>query len=138
PLLLLMTLLPARRPARPSSPTRPWRPGGWGAAGLLAAGTAIAGPGGLVVFGVSLALAHLLRHRQPTLDRFTLLVVPSGLILAGALLSRYPWRSVDGYIGQSAWVQLFALIGLGALAASLMPLPRTLRASRAASRTVET
>jgi arabinofuranan 3-O-arabinosyltransferase len=58
------------------------------------------------------------------LDRWTLAVVPAGLILAGALLSRYPWRSVDGYIGHSAWVQLFALIALAALAASLLPVPK--------------
>jgi arabinofuranan 3-O-arabinosyltransferase len=42
----------------------------------------------------------------------------SGLILAGATLSRHPWRSVDGYAGHSAGVQLLALISLAALAAS--------------------
>ncbi|MDA2950552.1 MAG: hypothetical protein O2892_16160, partial [Actinomycetota bacterium] len=51
----------------------------------------------------------------------------TGLILAGALLSRYPWRSVDGYVGQSPWVQLPALIALGALSASLLPVPATER-----------
>ncbi len=124
PLLLLMTLLPARRGAPLYFPARPWRPGALGVAGLLAAGTVIAGVGGFVVFGALLTLAHLLRRRRSTLDRLTLVVVPSGLIVAGALLSRYPWRSVDGYIGHSAWVQFFALIGLAALAASLFPLPR--------------
>ena len=49
-----------------------------------------------------------------------------GLILAGAILSRYPWRSVDGYIGHSPWVQLPALIALGALAASMLPEPAQL------------
>ena len=52
-----------------------------------------------------------------------LLSVPAGLILAGALLSRYPWRSTDGYIGPP-WVQLPALIALAALAASLLPCRR--------------
>ena len=61
------------------------------------------------------------RQWQPLADRLTLATTATGLILAGALLSRYPWRSVDGYIGQSAWVQLPALIALGALAASLLP-----------------
>ena len=65
--------------------------------------------------------------RQPGWDRLTLLIVPAGLILSGALLSRYPWRSVDGYIGHSAWVQVFALISLAALAASLLPIPRSRR-----------
>jgi hypothetical protein len=32
---------------------------------------------------------------------------------------------VDGYIGQSPWVQLPALIALGALSASLLPVPPT-------------
>jgi arabinofuranan 3-O-arabinosyltransferase len=42
------------------------------------------------------------------------------LILAGALLARYPWRSVDGYIGASAWVQLPALIAVAAVAVSAL------------------
>ena len=48
-----------------------------------------------------------------------------GLILAGAALSRYPWRSVDGYVGHSAGVQALALISLAALTASVLLLPRT-------------
>jgi arabinofuranan 3-O-arabinosyltransferase len=124
PLLAVMALLPARRPVRPYPPATPLRPGWLGVAGLLAAGTVIAGVGGLVVFGAALVLGSLLHRRQPAWDRLTLAVVPAGLILAGALLSRYPWRSVDGYIGHSAWVQVFALIGLAALAASLLPMPR--------------
>ena len=122
PLLALLALVPARRPAQPFGPALAWRPGWLGVAGLLAAGTMIAGVGGLVVFGAALGAGHLLHHRG-RLDRWTLAVVPAGLILAGALLSRYPWRSVDGYIGHSAWVQLFALIALAALAASLLPVP---------------
>ena len=43
-----------------------------------------------------------------------------GLILAGAALSRHPWRSVDGYAGHSAGVQLLALISLAALAAAVV------------------
>ena len=54
-------------------------------------------------------------------DRLTLGVTSVGLILAGALLSRYPWRSVDGYIGHSSWVQLLALIAVGALVVSALP-----------------
>ena len=122
PLLALMALAPARRPVRPCRPARPWRPGWLGVAGLLAAGTVIAGAGGLIVFGAALAVGALLQRRRAS-DRLALAVVPAGLILAGALLSRYPWRSVDGYIGHSAWVQVFALIALAALAASLLPVP---------------
>ena len=48
----------------------------------------------------------------------TLGAVSAGLILAGAVLSRYPWRSVDGYVGHSAGVQFLALVSVAALAAS--------------------
>ena len=34
-------------------------------------------------------------------------------------MSAYPWRSVDGYVGHSPWVQFLALISVAALAASL-------------------
>ena len=123
PVLLLMALVPTRRGPRSDPPSRPWNPGPLGLAGLLAAGTLIGGAGGLAVFGAALAGGYLLRRRQPLFDRLTLTTAAAGLILAGALLSRYPWRSVDGYIGQSPWVQLPALIAMGALAASLLPGP---------------
>jgi arabinofuranan 3-O-arabinosyltransferase len=76
--------------------------------------------GGAVVFGAALLGTRLLRRRQGVLDRLTLAVAPAGLILAGALIARYPWRSVDGYIGYSAWVQLPALIAVAALAVSAL------------------
>ncbi|MDT5184390.1 MAG: arabinofuranan 3-O-arabinosyltransferase, partial [Mycobacterium sp.] len=44
--------------------------------------------------------------------------VAGGLILAGAVLSQNPWRSVDGYAGHSAGVQLLALASVAMLAAS--------------------
>jgi arabinofuranan 3-O-arabinosyltransferase len=53
-----------------------------------------------------------------------------GLILAGAVLSRNPWRSVDGYAGHSANVQLLALISVAALAASVVTMPSRPRPSR--------
>ncbi len=124
PMLLAMALVPGRRPVRRYEPARPWAPGALGVAGLLAAGALIGGAGGLAAFAVALAIGVRMRNRQPTFDRLTLFTVPAGLILAGALLSRYPWRSTDGYIGHSPWVQLPALMALGALAASLLPLPR--------------
>ena len=122
PLLVLMVLVPARRPAGIMPAAQPWSPGPLGAGGLLAAGTLIAGPAGLAVFGAVLGTGYLMRHRRPAFDRITRFAVPGGLIAAGALLSRYPWRSVDGYIGHSAWVQLPAVVGIAALAASLLPI----------------
>jgi arabinofuranan 3-O-arabinosyltransferase len=53
----------------------------------------------------------------------TVVLSAGGLILAGAALSRHPWRSVDGYAGHSANVQLLALISLAVLAASVVTVP---------------
>jgi arabinofuranan 3-O-arabinosyltransferase len=40
------------------------------------------------------------------------------LIVAGAVLCRHPWRSVDGYAGHSAGAQLAALVSVAALVAT--------------------
>lgn len=118
PVLLLLALVPARRPTRPRAPSRPWSPGPVAAAGALAAGALMGGAAGAVIVAAALVAGYLLRGREGLRDRLTLAVVPVGLILAGCLLARYPWRSVDGYIGFSPWVQLPALIAVGVLAAS--------------------
>ena len=123
PLLLLLALVPTRRPVVPEHPTRTRSPGKSAAIGLLAAAGVIAGVGGIAVFGAALIATYLLRHRQPILDRLTVAVTAGALILAGSLLSRYPWRSVDGYIGHSPWVQALALISLAAMATSTLPRP---------------
>jgi len=123
PVLLAMALVPGRRAVPEYLPAHPRAPGLLGVAGLLGVGAVIAGTAGVVVFGCALAAGVLMRHRHPDFDRLTLLTVAGGVILSGALLSRYPWRSVDGYIGHSPWVQLPALIALGALAASLVARP---------------
>jgi arabinofuranan 3-O-arabinosyltransferase len=62
----------------------------------------------------------LLRRREKLCDAVTVTGAAGGLILAGAVLSQHPWRSVDGYVGHSAGVQLIALISVGMLAASLV------------------
>ena len=124
PVLLALALVPARRRRAPDTAPRPWSPQWAAGAGVLGAGALIGGAGGFAVFGGALLTGYLLRHRQRLRDRLTLLTVPAGLITAGVLLSRYPWRSVDGYIGQSPWVQLPALIALGALSASLLAFRR--------------
>jgi len=61
---------------------------------------------------------YVLRERPGCKNGVTAGVVSSGLILAGAVLSRYPWRSEDGYVGHSSGVQLLALLSLAMLAAS--------------------
>jgi arabinofuranan 3-O-arabinosyltransferase len=60
----------------------------------------------------------LLRRREKLCDAVTVTTAAGGLILAGAVLSQNPWRSVDGYIGHSAGVQLLALVSVGMVAAS--------------------
>jgi arabinofuranan 3-O-arabinosyltransferase len=120
PLLLLLALVPPRRAPAGRDSVRPWTLPALAGAGVLAAGGLIAGIGGLLVFGTALVLGYLLRSRVRLRDRVTLAASACGLIAAGALLSRYPWRSVDGYIGHSPWVQLLAVIAVGALAASAL------------------
>ena len=122
PLLALLAWWPQRR--RPSdSAARPWTPGPWAAVAMLAAGAVIAGVAGVVVFGAALGMRWVLRNRPRRRDVVTVWLSAGGLILAGAALSRHPWRSVDGYAGHSAAVQLLALISLAALAASTVMRP---------------
>jgi len=117
PLLAVLAWWPARR--RTDDPAaKPWAPGLWAVIPILVVGAVIAGPAGFVVFGAALGLRWALRTRSHRRDAVTLWLSAGGLALAGAALSRHPWRSVDGYAGHSAWVQLLALISLAALAAS--------------------
>ena len=124
-LLPLLALLawwrPRRRPS--DSAARPWTPGPWAAVAMLTAGALIAGVAGVLVFGAALGMRWVLRNRPRRRDVVTLWLSAGGLILAGAALSRHPWRSVDGYAGHSAAVQLLALISLAALAASTVMRP---------------
>ena len=120
-LLPLLALLAWWRRSRrgPDEPAaRPWAPGSWAAAALLAVGTVIAGAGGAVVVAAAFGLRYALRRREQLRDGLTVALSAGGLILAGALLSRHPWRSVDGYAGHSAIVQLLAMISLAAVAAA--------------------
>ncbi len=103
-------------------PARPWSSGPWTAVAVLGAGAVIAGVVGVVVVGAALGLRYALGGRR--FDGVTVVLSAGGLILAGAALSRHPWRSVDGYAGHSASVQLLALISLAALAGSVVAMPR--------------
>ncbi len=127
PLLALLAYWPGRR--RPTTGgARPWAPRAVAVIGVLGVGVLLGGAAGVAVFGAALAVRLLLRHRRApadriTSDRITLAAAPIGLIIAGTLLSRQPWRSVDGYLGHSGWVQLPALVAVGVLAASAVVLP---------------
>ncbi|BBZ65419.1 membrane protein [Mycolicibacterium insubricum] len=122
PMLALLAWWPARR-LTGGTPCRPWTPPpGVCAAAVIGVGTLIAGIPGAVIFAAATGGLYLLRDQPAATRRLTLGGAPTALILAGALLSRHPWRSVDGYAGNSMWVQLFALISLALLAASAVPL----------------
>jgi arabinofuranan 3-O-arabinosyltransferase len=120
PILALLALVPARRPPPRADPAEPWRPSGVATgAAILVVGAVIAGIAGVVVVGAAIGVRFLLRDRPRLNDAVTVGASAGGLILAGAVLSQNPWRSVDGYAGHSAGVQLLALISVAALAASV-------------------
>jgi arabinofuranan 3-O-arabinosyltransferase len=123
PLLAVLALWRTRRRPADDPPAAPWMPGPWAGVAVLTAGTVIAGVAGLVVAGAALGLRYALRNRQRWRGAVTVTLSAGGLILAGAELSRHPWRSVGGYAGHSANVQLLALISLGVLAASIVTMP---------------
>ncbi|BBZ26239.1 membrane protein [Mycolicibacterium madagascariense] len=121
PVLLLLALLPRRRPPVPLDAPRTWRPGaGTVATAVLAMGFVISGVTGAVVVGLAVAVRYAWRNRPRRAERVTLGATAVGLNVAGAVLSQYPWRSVDGYIGHAWGLQLLALISVAALAASLV------------------
>jgi arabinofuranan 3-O-arabinosyltransferase len=119
--LALLAFLPVRRPRAPDEPARPWQPGVVATSvAVLAAGAVISGVAGVVVVGSALGVRYLLRKRERLCDAVTVGASAGGLILAGAVLSQNPWRSVDGYVGHSAGVQLLALISVATLAVSIV------------------
>ncbi len=119
PLLALMAWWPQptsaslRSPPRPSVGARAL--GGARRAGGRGGDRRSGGPAGV---RCRARPAWALRARPRRRDVATMGLSAGGLILAGAALSRHPWRSVDGYAGHSAGVQLLALISLAALAAA--------------------
>jgi arabinofuranan 3-O-arabinosyltransferase len=130
PLLAMLALWRTRRDRADDAPAQPWASGAWAAVVLPVAGAVIAGPVGAVVIGAALGLRYALGHRQRWRDGITIGLSAGGLILAGAALSRHPWRSVGGYAGHSANVQLLALISLAVLAASVVTMPDRVRPPR--------
>ncbi|MGE2692950.1 alpha-(1-_3)-arabinofuranosyltransferase domain-containing protein [Mycolicibacterium pulveris] len=119
PVLALLALLPARRRLEPVDPPRVWRPGRMATTvAVLGVGAVVSGAAGVVVVGAALLVRHVLRNREKLCDAVTVGVSAGGLILAGAVLSQNPWRSVDGYVGHSAGVQFLALTSLAMVAAS--------------------
>lgn len=122
PLLFVLALVPMRRRPSPVDPTPVWRPHPVAVTGaVLGVGAVVSGLAGVAVTAAVLALRHLLRRNEKRRDAVTVAMASGGLILAGAILSQNPWRSVDGYVGHSWGVQLLALVSLAAVAASAVP-----------------
>ncbi len=126
-LLLLIPLLFAaiRRPhsVPNSDPSpRPWSSVGAAFVALLAAAIVLAGTTGVVTVAVLGAGAVFLdrRYGRAFSARVSVCVAGGFALLGAALLSLGPWRSPDGYVGGSYWVQLASLIGVVALAISAM------------------
>ena len=122
PVLLLMAVVAGRRATTDGEPAEPWRarPIASGAA-AIALGFVVSGFAGIFVVGAAIGIRYLLRARRRLSDDVTVALVAGGFTLAGATLSIYPWRSVDGYVGHDWGVQFLALISVAALAASVVP-----------------
>ena len=116
------------RPGMCRNAGSPHGPGAWAAVPALGVAGVIAGWGGVAVMGVALGLRYALRGQR--WQRLSVVCSAGGLILAGAALSRQPWRSADGYAGHSASVQLLALISLAVLAASVVAVPERAQGPR--------
>lgn len=133
PLLALLAMWRPRRTRRrgpEDPPAQPWASGTWATVAVLAASALISGATGAAVVCATLGFRFALRRRKWLRDSITTTFSAGGLILAGAALSRHPWRSVDGYAGHAASVQLLALISLIAVATSLVTFPNHAPASR--------
>ncbi|MCG7581809.1 alpha-(1-_3)-arabinofuranosyltransferase [Mycolicibacterium sp. OfavD-34-C] len=132
PMLLVAAFVPGRRRQTTRPTVRPWcPPTAVRGAAVVVAATVISGLAGAMVAGAALALAHLFRQNERITRVATLGTAAGGLVLAGAILSQNPWRSVDGYVGHSAGVQLLALLSVVAVAVSAAVPPAPPESDRA-------
>ncbi|WP_186007300.1 alpha-(1-_3)-arabinofuranosyltransferase [Mycolicibacterium vaccae] len=124
PLLFALAFLPMRRPGLPAPAAPPWQPSAPVVGVAVAAVAAVvSGPAGVLVTAAAIGVRYLLRRRERLSDALTVGTAAFGLILAGAVLSQNPWRSVDGYVGHSAGVQFLALLSVIAVGVSLVSFP---------------
>lgn len=124
PLLFALAFLPMRRPGVPAPAAPPWQPSAPVVGVTVAAVAAVvSGPAGVLVAAAAIGVRYLLRRRERLSDALTVGTAAFGLILAGAVLSQNPWRSVDGYVGHSAGVQFLALLSVIAVGVSLVSFP---------------
>lgn len=122
PVLAALALIPVRRRCPPGPAGTVWQPGTAAVtAAVTLVGAVVAGPVGAATVLAAAGVRHLLRRREQLREAVTVGAAAGGLILAGAVLSQNPWRSVDGYVGHSAGVQFLALISVAAVAVSVIP-----------------
>ena len=129
PVLALLALIPARRKTTLPQ-VIPWRSGRAAGVAVLAALTAISGITGAVVGLAALAFKVWRPWPLRTLTAVGAYISGGSLLLAGAALSRHPWRSVGGYTGHSWWIQLLALISVAAVALAAVRLPSRISVRR--------
>jgi arabinofuranan 3-O-arabinosyltransferase len=122
PILALLALIPVRRKTTLPQ-VIPWGSGPVTGVAVLAALTAISGITGAVVGLAALALKVGTRWPVRALTAAGAYISGGSLLLAGAALSRHPWRSVGGYTGHSWWIQLLALISVATVALAAVRLP---------------
>ncbi|MGL4306639.1 MAG: DUF3367 domain-containing protein [Mycobacteriaceae bacterium] len=107
--------------------TRTWQPKKLAVLGIFSLAFIVAGIVGLATAGILTSIVSIMHWRISSDSRkiqpMQILVVISGamMVLATAILSKGPWRSPTGYLGDSFWVQLPALIAVLAVAISTVP-----------------
>ncbi|MRH86540.1 DUF3367 domain-containing protein [Nocardia sp. SYP-A9097] len=117
--LAVLAFRSMRSPLRDDGPApRTWRGRTAGAIGLAVAAGLIAGPAGIVLTALGLIAARL---RPPNWPMLLVAIAGAGTAISAAALSTGPWRSPEGYMGASLWVQFPALVGIVALGLSALP-----------------
>ncbi|WP_206038099.1 DUF3367 domain-containing protein [Rhodococcus sp. HNM0569] len=126
--LLVSALWPSRRPRGHGAAPRPWRSTLVALLGVLATTGIVAGVPGVVTTLVVAAGAALVARTRGKAVAARGLVVLTGLAGGAgfAVLSTGPWRSSDGYVGHSFWVQFPLLVALAALGVAVAPASRLL------------
>ncbi|GAB3212183.1 alpha-(1-_3)-arabinofuranosyltransferase [Nocardia tengchongensis] len=117
--LLVLAFRGARSPVRDDGPPpRTWHSRTVAGLGLAAAAGLIAGPVALVltVFGL---VGDYLRPRG--WSRILVALAGGGTAVCAAALSTGPWRSFEGYVGGSLWVQFPALVAIIAVGIAALP-----------------
>nr|WP_245721507.1 alpha-(1->3)-arabinofuranosyltransferase [Nocardia crassostreae] len=120
--LAVLAFRGARAPVRDEGPApRTWHSRTAGAAGLAAAAGLIAGPVGIGLTALGLVAD---RFRPRGWSRILVGIAGAGTAMSMAALSTGPWRSPEGYMGGSLWVQVPALAAIVAVGLASLPSKR--------------